>query len=138
MTPLEAEIRSVIAADGPIPVSRYIALCLGHPQHGYYVTRDPLGAAGDFTTAPEISQMFGELIGAWAATVWRQMGAPSHLNLVELGPGRGTLTADALRATHAVPDFRAAVAVHLVETSPALRARQQAMLGATGSWHERI
>ena len=67
MTPLEAEIRSVIAADGPIPVSRYIALCLGHPQHGYYVTRDPFGAAGDFTTAPEISQMFGELVGAWAA-----------------------------------------------------------------------
>ena len=138
MTPLEAEIRSVIAADGPIPVSRYAALCLGHPQHGYYVTRDPLGAAGDFVTAPEISQMFGELIGAWAAMVWRQMGAPERVNFIELGPGRGTLMADALRATRAVPDFRAAVVVHLVETSPALRARQQAMLGTTASWHERI
>jgi SAM-dependent MidA family methyltransferase len=138
MTPLEAEIRSIIAADGPIPVSRYIALCLGHPQHGYYVTRDPLGAAGDFTTAPEISQMFGELIGAWVAAVWRQMGAPERVNFIELGPGRGTLMADALRATRAVADFRAAVAVHLVETSPVLRARQQAMLGTTASWHARI
>jgi SAM-dependent MidA family methyltransferase len=136
MTPLEAEIRRIIAADGPIPVSRYIALCLGHPQHGYYVRRDPLGAAGDFVTAPEVSQMFGELIGAWAATVWRQMGAPARVNLVELGPGRGTLMADALRATRAT-DFRAAAAVHLVETSPALRARQQAMLG-TAAWHEHV
>ena len=138
MTPLEAEIRSIIAADGPIPVSRYIALCLGHPQHGYYVTRDPFGAAGDFTTAPEISQMFGELIGAWAAAVWRQMGAPARVNFIELGPGRGTLMADALRATRAVADFRAAVAVHLIETSPVLRARQQALLATPASWHERI
>ena len=139
MTPLEAEIRSVIAADGPIPVSRYVALCLGHPQHGYYVTRDPFGAAGDFTTAPEISQMFGELIGAWAATVWRQMGAPGRVHLIELGPGRGTLMADALRAARAVADFRAAVSVHLVETSPVLREKQQAILaGTAASWHARI
>ena len=139
MTPLEAEIRSVIAADGPIPVSRYIALCLGHPQHGYYLTRDPFGAAGDFTTAPEISQMFGELIGAWAAAVWRQMGAPARVHFIELGPGRGTLMADALRATRAVADFHAAVAVHLVETSGVLRARQRATLaGTTASWHEHI
>ena len=76
MTPLEAEIRRIIARDGPIPVDRYMELCLGHPQHGYYVTRDPLGAAGDFVTAPEVSQMFGELIGAWAATLW-QIGRAS-------------------------------------------------------------
>ena len=95
MTPLEQEIRRIIAFDGPIPVAEYMRLCLGHPKHGYYVTRDPFGAAGDFTTAPEISQMFGELIGAWAATVWRQMGSPAEVKLIELGPGRGTLMADA-------------------------------------------
>ena len=91
MTPLEAEIRRIIETDGPISVADYMRLCLGHPQHGYYVTRDPLGARGDFITAPEVSQMFGELIGAWAATVWRQMGSPKTLHLVELGPGRGAL-----------------------------------------------
>ena len=84
MTPLEAEIRRLIAADGPMPFARYMALCLGHPRHGYYMTRDPFGAAGDFITAPEVSQMFGELIGAWAATVWRQMGAPGRVHLIEL------------------------------------------------------
>jgi len=139
MTPLEAEIRRMIAADGPIPLSRYMELCLGHPRHGYYVTRDPFGVAGDFITAPEISQMFGELFGAWAATVWQQMGAPGSVRLVELGPGRGTLMADALRAAGAAPDFRAAVSVHLVETSPALRAMQQAALaGQPVAWHERL
>jgi NADH dehydrogenase [ubiquinone] 1 alpha subcomplex assembly factor 7 len=139
MTPLEAEIRRIIAADGPIPVARYIALCLGHPQHGYYITRDPLGAAGDFITAPEVSQMFGELIGAWAATVWRQMGAPTGVKLIELGPGRGTLMADALRAAKALPDFLDAATVHLVETSPALRARQQAALSSVRArWHEQL
>src|SRR6266849_3393355 len=104
MTPLEAEIRRIIALDGPMPVARYMALCLTHPIHGYYVTRDPLGARGDFVTAPEISQMFGELIGLWAASVWRLMGAP-RVRLVELGPGRGTLMADALRAVQVVPEF---------------------------------
>ena len=118
-------------------VERYMALCLGHPVYGYYRTRDPLGARGDFTTAPEISQMFGELIGLWAAEVWRAMGEPSPVRLVELGPGRGTLMADALRAARALPAFRSATAVHLVETSPALRARQEAALapaGAPVSW----
>ena len=93
-----------------------------HPEHGYYMTRDPFGAAGDFITAPEISQMFGELIGLWAAAVWRQMGSPENVRLVELGPGRGTMMADALRAAKVVPDFRAALVVHLVEISPALAA----------------
>jgi NADH dehydrogenase [ubiquinone] 1 alpha subcomplex assembly factor 7 len=139
MTPLEAEIRRIIAFEGPIPVSRYMALCLGHPAHGYYVKRDPFGTQGDFTTAPEVSQMFGELLGAWAATVWQQMGAPRRVNLVELGPGRGTLMADALRAAGALAGFREAAAIHLVETSPVLRARQQATLGgASATWHERI
>jgi SAM-dependent MidA family methyltransferase len=119
-------------------VERYMALCLGHPVYGYYRTRDPLGAQGDFTTAPEISQMFGELIGLWSAEVWRAMGEPSPVRLVELGPGRGTLMADALRAARVLPAFRSATAVHLVETSPALRARQEAALAPTRaavSWH---
>ena len=141
MTPLEAELRRIIALDGPITVADYMRLCLGHPQHGYYVTRDPLGAQGDFTTAPEISQMFGELIGAWAVAVWRQMGSPARVNLVELGPGRGTLMADALRAAKAAPDFLSAVAIHLVETSPALRATQESNLAPRNgsiTWHHRI
>jgi len=141
MTPLAAEIQRLIALEGPIPVDQYMRLCLGHPRHGYYITRDPFGARGDFTTAPEVSQMFGELIGAWAATVWQEMGAPEALHLVELGPGRGTLMADALRATRAVAGFHAALSVHLVETSPILRAHQQKMLGATGvpvTWHGAI
>ena len=138
MTALRAEIEQLIALDGPITVERYMALCLGHPIHGYYRTRDPLGAHGDFTTAPEISQMFGELIGLWAAEVWRAMGEPSPVRVVELGPGRGTLMADALRAATVLPAFRTAAAVHLVETSPALRARQEATLAACGvpvAWH---
>jgi NADH dehydrogenase [ubiquinone] 1 alpha subcomplex assembly factor 7 len=141
MTPLEAEIRRIIAIDGPIPVDRYMELCLGHPQHGYYVTRDPFGAQGDFITAPEVSQMFGELIGAWAAAVWQQMGAPQRVNLVELGPGRGTLMADALRAATGMPEFRAAVSVHLVETSPVLRAIQEKTLTSAAvplAWHHGI
>lgn len=141
MTPLEAEFRRIIAIDGPIPVDRYMALCLAHPQYGYYVTRDPFGAAGDFVTAPEVSQMFGELIGAWAATVWRQMGAPARVRLIELGPGRGTLMADALRAAQALPDFHAAVSVELVEVSPVLRALQEKTLANADvpiAWHHGI
>ena len=141
MTPLEAEIRRIIAIDGPLSVDRYMELCLSHPQHGYYVTRDPFGAAGDFVTAPEVSQMFGELLGAWAATVWRQMGSPGRVHLIELGPGRGTLMADALRAAQALPDFPAAVSVHLVEISPVLRALQEKTLANTDvpmAWHHGI
>ena len=130
MTALAALIRERIAAGGPMPLDAYMALCLGHPEHGYYVTRDPLGAAGDFTTAPEISQMFGELLGLWAAQVWLDQGAPDPVLLVELGPGRGTLMADALRAAAAVPAFRAATRLWLVETSPSLRARQADTLAA--------
>ena len=136
MTPLAAEIRRMIAVDGPIPVAHYMALALGHPRYGYYATRDPFGA--DFVTAPEISQMFGELIGLWAAAVWRMMGAPGAVHLVELGPGRGTLMSDALRAVTVVPAFRAALSVHLVETSPSLRKRQEdtlAGLGVPVAWH---
>ncbi len=139
MSPLAREIAGLIRATGPIPLDRYMALALGHPVHGYYVTRDPLGRAGDFVTAPEVSQMFGEMIGLWAAETWRLMGAPDPVRLVELGPGRGTLAADALRAAAALPAFRAAVTLHLVETSPALRARQRATLdGVDVHWHDRV
>jgi NADH dehydrogenase [ubiquinone] 1 alpha subcomplex assembly factor 7 len=138
VTPLGAEIAALIRQNGPIGVDRYMALCLGHPVHGYYRTRDPLGTKGDFTTAPEISQMFGELIGAWVAYVHGLMGRPDPLVLVELGPGRGTLMADVLRTLRAAaPGVR--VAPHLVETSPVLRAVQERSLAGTGAaWHAAI
>jgi SAM-dependent MidA family methyltransferase len=119
-TPLEAEIRRRIELAGPMPVAQYMALCLTHPEHGYYTTRDPFGAAGDFITAPEISQMFGELIGLWAAAAWRAIGSPENVRLVELGPGRGTMMLDALRTARVMPEFRAAIVVHFVEINPAL------------------
>ncbi|RYE35235.1 MAG: class I SAM-dependent methyltransferase [Hyphomicrobiales bacterium] len=139
MTTLKAEIVELIRQEGPIGISRYMALALGHPRHGYYMARDPLGADGDFTTAPEISQMFGELLGLWAAHAWQAMGAPRRFSLIELGPGRGTLMADMLRATRIVPGFHAALWVHLVETSPVLRGRQAAALGSFEPvWHDSI
>jgi SAM-dependent MidA family methyltransferase len=126
--PLENEIRRLIAVAGPMPVAEYMRLCLTHPQYGYYLTRDPLGADGDFITAPEISQMFGELIGLWMASVWRQMGAPENVRVVELGPGRATLMIDALRAAKVVSGFHAAIVLHLVEISPKLQLLQQRRL----------
>ncbi|MSO68537.1 MAG: class I SAM-dependent methyltransferase [Pseudolabrys sp.] len=138
VSPLELEIRRRIAAAGPMPVGEYMTLCLAHPEHGYYTTRDPLGARGDFITAPEISQMFGELIGLWMAAVWKKMGAPENIRIVELGPGRGTLMNDALRAAQVTPAFRAAIALHLVEISPTLEAQQERMLehlSTPMSWH---
>ena len=141
MTPLETTIRDIIAREGPIPISRYMELCLSDPTHGYYMTRDPLGVAGDFITAPEISQMFGELIGLWAAAVWQTYPARAELHLIELGPGRGTLMADMLRVARIVPGFADALRVHLVETSPALRRQQQAVLAAFDvpiTWHDGV
>ncbi len=141
VTALLDELRQVIALEGPVTVERYMALCLGHPVHGYYMTRDPFGAEGDFTTAPEISQMFGELIGLWAAEAWRLMGAPRRFKLVELGPGRGTLMADGLRAARIVPGFLDAAEIPLVETSPVLRARQEETLSRSPvpvAWHAEL
>ena len=118
-------------------LAEMMRLCLLHPDHGYYATRDPLGAAGDFTTAPEISQMFGELVGLALAQAWIDQGGADRIVLAELGPGRGTLMADMLRATAAVPGFHAALSVHLVEASATLRAAQATRVpGAT--WHDRI
>ncbi|MGE3145400.1 MAG: class I SAM-dependent methyltransferase [Pseudorhodoplanes sp.] len=139
--PLENELRRLIAVAGPMPVAKYISLCLTHPEHGYYVTRDPFGATGDFTTAPEVSQMFGELVGLWAAAVWQMMGAPRPVRLVELGPGRGTMMRDALRATQVVPGFRDAVLVELVEVSPVLRDLQRHMISDMGvepTWYDAL
>lgn len=129
MTPLAALLLQRIAATGPLTLADYMADCLLHPQHGYYATRDPFGQAGDFITAPEISQMFGELLGLCLAQSWLDQGAPAAFSLAELGPGRGTLMADVLRATARVPGFHAAAQVCLVEASPTLRARQRATLG---------
>jgi SAM-dependent MidA family methyltransferase len=117
-----------IAQTGPMTLAEFMAEALLHPAHGYYATRDPFGAAGDFVTAPEISQMFGELLGLCLAQVWLDQGAPSPFTLAELGPGRGTLMADAWRATALVPGFHAAARVWLVEASPVLRALQTARL----------
>jgi NADH dehydrogenase [ubiquinone] 1 alpha subcomplex assembly factor 7 len=132
-------LRRLILEDGPIPVARFMALALAHPTQGYYPSRDPLGAAGDFVTAPEVSQLFGELIGLALAQHWLDLGRPARVHLVELGPGRGTLMADALRAARVAPGFLAAVSVHLVETSPALRERQAAALpGLPVRWHDEL
>ena len=141
MPPLEAEIRRRIAAAGPMPVGEYMALCLLDSEHGYYTTRDPFGARGDFITAPEVSQMFGEMIGLWMAAVWRQMGSPENIRVIELGPGRGTMMRDALRAAKVLPGFREALVVHLVEISPALEAQQQRTLEPLGTpvyWHRAL
>src|SRR5258707_2037216 len=94
-----------------MPVWRYMELCLTHPQHGYYVARDPLGREGDFTTSPEVSQMFGELLGLWTASAWKAIDSPSVLRLMELGPGRGTMTADAVRALRGLPRLYQSLAV---------------------------
>jgi NADH dehydrogenase [ubiquinone] 1 alpha subcomplex assembly factor 7 len=138
MNALEREIRTLIETQGPISVSNYMALCLAHPEYGYYTTRDPLGTDGDFTTAPEISQMFGELIGVWCAEVWRLMGSPSRVALAEIGPGRGTLMKDALRAAKVLPGFLNAIELHFIETSPVLQERQRENLHGVVSkiaWH---
>jgi NADH dehydrogenase [ubiquinone] 1 alpha subcomplex assembly factor 7 len=138
VTPLKAIIDEIIATEGPMPLDRYMGLCLGHPQHGYYMTRNPFGEQGDFVTAPEISQIFGELIGVWCATAWVAMGRPGTFSLVELGPGMGTLMADVLKASKAMPGFREAADIHLVEMSPVLRKLQGEKLRRGINWHETL
>ncbi len=120
MTSLKQRLISMIQASGPIPVATYMDLCLHDRQQGYYATRPGLGE--DFITAPEISQIFGELIGLWLANEWQALGKPARLNLIEIGPGRGTLMADALRAARSVSGFMDAAQLHFVEASPVLRA----------------
>ena len=132
---LRDRLEARIAATGPMTLAEYMAECLLHPTLGYYTTRDPFGVAGDFITAPEISQMFGELLGLSLAQSWLDQGSKAGV-LAELGPGRGTLMADILRATRHVPGFHAALQVCLVEASPVLCARQRAALGDHAvQWH---
>src|SRR5204862_5433440 len=123
------------------PVEQYMQLCLTHPEFGYYRTHDPIGAEGDFVTAPEISQIFGELLGLWAATAWREMGSPQPVRLIELGPGRGTMLVDFLRAARLVPEFRGAILLHLVEINPTLQQLQRdalARMADSVSWHHSL
>jgi NADH dehydrogenase [ubiquinone] 1 alpha subcomplex assembly factor 7 len=128
-----------IRAEGPLTVAAYMAVALHDPEGGYYARRGPIGAAGDFTTAPEISQVFGELIGLWCAELWERIGRPDPVILAELGPGRGVLISDLLRAADAVAEFRRALRVFLVEASPVLRAEQERRLPqATPKWVTRI
>ncbi|TPE59442.1 class I SAM-dependent methyltransferase [Sandaracinobacter neustonicus] len=127
-----ADIEALLRREGPLPLARVMALAADH----YYATREPFGVAGDFVTAPEISQMFGELIGLWLADLWQRAGSPAPVALAELGPGRGTLMADALRAiAKAAPGLRAALSVQFVEKSPRLRALQ-AKVVPDATWHD--
>lgn len=124
MTPLEARLIAMIEASGPMPLSAYMETCLHDPKDGYYATQPGLGR--DFITAPETSQVFGELLGLWAAHEWREMGAPEAFNLCEIGPGRGTLMEDALRASQSVPGVESAAFLTFIEPSPVLRAELEA------------
>jgi NADH dehydrogenase [ubiquinone] 1 alpha subcomplex assembly factor 7 len=139
MTVLEKLIVENIRANGPMPFDQYMEWCMRHPQHGYYITRDPLGADGDFTTGPEISQMFGEMIALWCVDSWMKMSQPKEFLLVEGGPGRGTLMEDVLRTVKVSPAFMQAARVILIEKSPALREKQKAKLqGYKVAWAESL
>lgn len=139
VTPLETLLKTQIATSGPMSVAEYMTLCLFHPKHGYYTTRDPFGVGGDFTTAPEISQMFGELIALSLAQAWMDQGQPARVALFELGPGRGTLMADILRTLRAVPEFAKACEIHMLEASPRMRSVQKATLsGYSPIWHDNV
>jgi len=137
-TPLALELAERIATHGPISVAAYMEACLNDRQHGYYRSRAAIGREGDFITAPEISQTFGELIGLWCAIVWQQMGISARINLVEIGPGRGTLMRDAMRAARIVPGFHKALHLHLIDSNTSLVAEQRATLGESAEdarWH---
>lgn len=135
MNPLEKRIRHAIELNGPMSIETFMSMAVNH----YYATRDPFGAKGDFVTAPEVSQMFGELIGIWVADTWIKMGRPSSFQLVEGGPGRGTLMADILRATKRIEGFHNAANIHLIETSPVLRETQEhALSDYHVSWHDSL
>lgn len=125
---LEKYLKNLITQTGPISMAEFMQAALAHPEHGYYKTAEPFGVAGDFTTAPEISQMFGELIGIWCADIWQQMGCPANIELVEIGPGRGTLMDDLLRTTIRVPGFHDSISIAMVETSKRLKDIQHAKI----------
>ncbi len=133
------ELEQWIAARCPIGLGEFITHALTHPKYGYYINRDPLGAGGDFTTAPEISQMFGEIVGAWVIDIWIQMGKPASFNLIEAGAGRGTLMADIMRISCIANGFAEAVQIQLIEASPLLKSKQATALeGYDVSWYDTI
>lgn len=142
MTRLKQRIADQISALGPIPVNEYMALCLFDPSDGYYTTREPFGTEGDFTTAPEISQMFGELVAVWLYQAWQAIGRPMPVTLAEIGPGRGTLMKDMLRTLSRLDlAFTKAASFAMIETSPRLTKIQKKTLegsAATPDWHESI
>ncbi|CCI48553.1 unnamed protein product [Albugo candida] len=125
---LSSILSSLIDVRGPLTVAEYMKRALAHPTHGYYMKKDVFGVEGDFTTAPEISQMFGELIAIWCIATWKEMGSPDPINIVELGPGRGSLMSDFLRSSQSFPRFHSALQVHMIEISPALQRIQKEML----------
>ncbi|WP_093186839.1 class I SAM-dependent methyltransferase [Pseudovibrio sp. Tun.PSC04-5.I4] len=138
-TPLLAKIKQHIADHGPMTIAQYMNLCLSDPKHGYYMTQQPFGTKGDFTTAPEISQLFGELIGAWLLHQWISQDLKDPIQLVEIGPGRGTLMKDILRVISLRPQMLAQTQIHLVETSPSLRKVQKKQLKAYEiKWHDNL
>ncbi|MDM9621743.1 class I SAM-dependent methyltransferase [Rhizobium sp. S96] len=139
-TALGEKIKAIIQANGPISVTDYFSLCLADPDYGYYRTREPFGRSGDFVTAPEVSQLFGEMIGVFIVHAWQRHGAPTGVRLVEIGPGRGTMMADMLRViARLAPPLFENMTIHLVETSERLSDVQQETLAAYAGhiqWHQ--
>lgn len=139
-TPLQTRISKHIRSSGPLPLAEYMHWCMADPKDGYYANQTAIGAKGDFITAPEISQMFGEMLGIWAVETWELLGRPSRFNLVELGPGKGSLMQDLLRIGNAVPDFLKATEIQMIETSEKLIETQKQNLSEYKniSWHQSI
>jgi NADH dehydrogenase [ubiquinone] 1 alpha subcomplex assembly factor 7 len=136
VNPLLRVIQSLIKVHGPMDVGTYMNLCLGHPDYGYYMTHDPFGVQGDFTTAPEISQLFGEMIGFWVMDIWVKLGRPEKIHVLEMGPGRGTMMADMLRVLKNNPDLDKALHVHLLDSSPLMqRLQEEKIIHLNRAWH---
>ena len=135
---LRERISRMIRLAGPMPLAEFMHVALNDPQSGYYSRQPAIGAKGDFITAPEVSQLFGELIGIWCVSAWKSLGSPPAFALVEAGPGHGTLMADILRTAQRFASFNSAISVHLIEASPAMVARQRERLANAGHrihWH---
>ena len=128
MPTLPGKLRDRIVKSGPLTIEQYMSEALSDSEYGYYRVNHPIGKKGDFITSPEISQLFGEMIGLWSAVSWQQMGSPSDINLIELGPGRGTMISDVLRTIDIVPEFKKAAKIHLVESNRELQKLQQILL----------
>lgn len=135
MNQLQDKLKRIIELSGPISLAEYMHICMADPKHGYYQNKKAIGLEGDFVTSPEISQIFGEMLGIWCIDIWQKIGSPSNFNLVELGPGKGTLMSDLLRTAKIVPEFLKATNITLVETSPIMRAAQEnSLAGFEISW----